>query len=64
MAKTKEKLVALSPRTFRSRMKKIAEDYATDPEAKCCRMDRLMCRQLKALGYGGGIKIFETTKLY
>ena len=64
MAETKEKLVALTPRTFRNKMKKIAEDYAYDPEAKHCKMDDLICQQLKTLGYGGGIKIFENTKLW
>lgn len=52
---------AMSPRTFKDKMKKIAETDAHDKESIHGRMDDLMCELLADLGYKAGIDIFKKT---
>ena len=40
-------------------MKKIAKDYADDPEVMHGKADDLVCELLKSLGYLEGLKIYE-----
>jgi hypothetical protein len=46
-----------TPETFEEKMRKIFSD--TDTERAHGEADDLMCDLLRALGYGGGIDIFE-----
>lgn len=51
----------LTPNEFAAAMAKLKVDLASDKEAMHFEMDRLMCGQLRALGYSDGIEIFEVT---
>lgn len=47
---------------FENEMKKIQEQYNGDIELVHYYMDELMAKLLKKLGYGKGIKVFESQR--
>lgn len=50
---------AMTPERFKQEMEDL-RNINTQPGTHF-EMDHLMCRTLSALGYGGGVKVFEET---
>jgi hypothetical protein len=57
--------MVMTPKEFTEEMRKIQNETDGDEEAIHGKMDELMCKVLKELGYGDGVDIFEgQTKWY
>ncbi len=51
----------MSPEEFKEAMENI-DDHFSDPEFLHVKMDELMCKTLRSLGYGEGVDIFEKAR--
>ena len=52
--------MAMTPKEFEKRMVDIKQKDGFDPENAHGKADDLMCELLRELGYGDGVKIFES----
>ena len=52
------------PNEFKSRMQRLSEDYADDPEILHREADNLICQLLSDLGYGEGIDIYNKMDIW